>query len=163
MQEEIGRGAFSVVHRCTHRVTGEDFAVKIIDLRPLKLRETFDQSRLRRRGIIMMMMIIIIVLVIIISTIIITIKTILIIVIMIIIILIPIPLLFGREVEIMQQLSHPNIIRLEAVFETPTTLMLVLEYAPGTELFDSILQVRWAVRYSEHSNDLVLHTSLTYR
>lgn len=48
LQEEIGRGAFSVVHRCTNRVTGEDFAVKIIDLRPLQLRESFDQTRLRR-------------------------------------------------------------------------------------------------------------------
>eukprot|EP00952_Eustigmatos_sp_NYUAD-ZCMA_P004315 19012-Eustigmatos_ZCMA.PRE.1 len=45
--EEIGRGAFSVVHRCTNRVTGVDYAVKVIDLRPLQLRENFDQSRLR--------------------------------------------------------------------------------------------------------------------
>lgn len=31
-----------------NRVTGEDFAVKVLDLRPLQLREKFDQSRLRR-------------------------------------------------------------------------------------------------------------------
>lgn len=47
-----------------------------------------------------------------------------------------------REVEIMRKLHHPNVIRLEEVFETPKTMMLVLEYARGTELFDSILQVR---------------------
>lgn len=41
----------------------------------------------------------------------------------------------------MRKLHHPNVIRLEEVFETPKTMMLVLEYAQGTELFDSILQV----------------------
>ena len=40
----------------------------------------------------------------------------------------------------MQRLYHPHIIRLEGVFENDSTLMLVLEYARGTELFDSILQ-----------------------
>lgn len=98
LHEEIGRGAFSVVHRCTNRVTGEDFAVKLMDLRPLQLRENFDQARLR------------------------------------------------REVEIMQRLEHPHIIRLEGVFEDASTLVLVLEYARGTELFDSILQKK---RYTE--------------
>ncbi|EWM21146.1 protein serine threonine kinase [Nannochloropsis gaditana] len=98
LHEEIGRGAFSVVHRCTNRITGEDFAVKLMDLRPLQLRENFDQARLR------------------------------------------------REVEIMQRLEHPHIIRLEGVFEDASTLVLVLEYARGTELFDSILQKK---RYTE--------------
>jgi len=79
-------------------VTGEDFAVKLIDLRPLQLRENFNQTRLR------------------------------------------------REVEIMQRLEHPHIIILEGVYENSTTLMLVLEYARGMELFDSILQRK---RYSE--------------
>lgn len=46
----------------------------------------------------------------------------------------------------MRRLTHPNIIQLEEVFETPSTLMLVLEYARGTELFDSILQKK---RYAE--------------
>lgn len=46
----------------------------------------------------------------------------------------------------MQRLSHPHIIRLEGVFENAQTLMLVLEYAKGTELFDSILQKK---RYNE--------------
>ncbi len=46
----------------------------------------------------------------------------------------------------MQRLQHPHIIRLEGVFEDEHTLMLVLEYARGTELFDSILQKK---RYAE--------------
>jgi serine/threonine protein kinase len=49
-------------------------------------------------------------------------------------------------VEIMQRLQHPHIIRLEGVYENEQTLMLVLEYARGTELFDSILQKK---RYPE--------------
>jgi len=51
-----------------------------------------------------------------------------------------------REVEIMRRLDHPNIIRLQEVFETSSTIMLVLEFAQGTELFDSILQKK---RYTE--------------
>lgn len=46
----------------------------------------------------------------------------------------------------MQRLQHPHIIRLEGVYEDQQTLMLVLEYARGTELFDAILQRK---RYSE--------------
>ncbi|KAG5181297.1 putative death-associated protein kinase, partial [Tribonema minus] len=44
-----------------------------------------------------------------------------------------------REVDIMRQLRHPNIVRLEDVFETDDQLVLVLEYARGVELFDAIL------------------------
>lgn len=46
----------------------------------------------------------------------------------------------------MQRLQHPHVIRLEGVFEDRQTLMLVLEYARGTELFDAILQ---KTRYPE--------------
>ena len=46
----------------------------------------------------------------------------------------------------MRRLDHPNIIRLQEMFETSSTLMLVLEFAQGTELFDSILQKK---RYAE--------------
>lgn len=46
----------------------------------------------------------------------------------------------------MQRLQHPHIIRLEGVYEDRQTLMLVLEYARGTELFDAILQKK---RYPE--------------
>jgi calcium/calmodulin-dependent protein kinase I len=88
---ELGRGGFSVVYHTKEKSTGKSFAAKIIDLRPLRLREKFDPMRLR------------------------------------------------REVDIMRQLRHPNIIQFEEVFETPDQLIVVMEFAPGYELFDSIL------------------------
>jgi len=39
----------------------------------------------------------------------------------------------------MKRLRHPNIIQFIDVFETSEQLLLVLEYAPGKELFDVIL------------------------
>ena len=39
MKEEIGHGAFSVVNRCVHRVTGKEFAVKVIRTRNMSQRE----------------------------------------------------------------------------------------------------------------------------
>jgi serine/threonine protein kinase len=36
----------------------------------------------------------------------------------------------------MRRLKHPNIIQFVDVFETPENLMVVMEYAPGRELFD---------------------------
>ena len=44
-----------------------------------------------------------------------------------------------REVDIMRKLRHPNIIQFVDVFETADQLLLVMEYAPGKELFDVIL------------------------
>ncbi|CAM9489558.1 unnamed protein product [Ectocarpus sp. 4 AP-2014] len=44
-----------------------------------------------------------------------------------------------REVDIMRQLRHPNIIHLVEALDTPEQLVLILEYAPGVELFDAIL------------------------
>ena len=46
--EELGRGAFSTVYRVTKRSSGESFAAKVIDLRPLRLRQAFQIARLRR-------------------------------------------------------------------------------------------------------------------
>ena len=37
-REQIGKGAFSVVVKIVHRQSGEEFAAKSIDLRPLRLR-----------------------------------------------------------------------------------------------------------------------------
>ncbi len=72
LHELVGKGAFSSVYRCVHRLSQETFAVKvsirpliircytlarvacltayfqIIDLRPLKLRPNFDTKRLMR-------------------------------------------------------------------------------------------------------------------
>jgi serine/threonine protein kinase len=93
--EEIGRGGFSVVYKCRDRISNEIYAVKVVDLRPLRLRERFNPARLR------------------------------------------------REVDIMRRLRNPNIIQFIAVYETPDQLLMVLEYAPGMELFDVILERRF--------------------
>eukprot|EP01039_Chlorochromonas_danica_P009194 gene9194-10154_t len=45
---EVGKGGFSTVFLCRHRATGLNYAVKIIDLRPLRLRERFNPIRLKR-------------------------------------------------------------------------------------------------------------------
>uniref|UniRef100_A0A914HJN5 non-specific serine/threonine protein kinase n=1 Tax=Globodera rostochiensis TaxID=31243 RepID=A0A914HJN5_GLORO len=44
-----------------------------------------------------------------------------------------------REVRIMKQLDHPNIVKLYQVIENETTLFLVMEYASGGELFDYLV------------------------
>ena len=98
MLGQIGKGGFSQVHRCKHLITGDTYAVKVIDLKPLRMQQKFNPQRLR------------------------------------------------REVDIMRKLSHPNIIQFVEVFETEETLQIVMEYAPGSELFDLILAKK---RYSE--------------
>jgi hypothetical protein len=45
---EIGKGGFSIVYQCRDKVTKKDFAAKVVDLRPLRLREKFNPSRLKR-------------------------------------------------------------------------------------------------------------------
>lgn len=45
---EVGRGGFSRVYRCRSRIDTNEYAVKVIDLRPMRLREKFDPARLRR-------------------------------------------------------------------------------------------------------------------
>lgn len=46
--KEIGKGGFSIVYQCRSRETGLDYAVKVVDLRPLRLRERFNPTRLKR-------------------------------------------------------------------------------------------------------------------
>ena len=48
LHEQLGQGAFSVVHMCRKRSDGQSFAVKIVDLRPLRLSSKFDPQRLMR-------------------------------------------------------------------------------------------------------------------
>ncbi|XP_029640918.2 serine/threonine-protein kinase NIM1-like isoform X2 [Octopus sinensis] len=46
--------------------------------------------------------------------------------------------LLSREIEIMEHLRHPNIIRLYEVVETLAKVHLIMEYAPGGELFTKL-------------------------
>ncbi|XP_021235978.1 calcium/calmodulin-dependent protein kinase type IV isoform X2 [Numida meleagris] len=44
------------------------------------------------------------------------------------------------EIGVLLRLSHPNIIKLKEIFETPTDISLVLELVTGGELFDRIVE-----------------------
>lgn len=48
-----------------------------------------------------------------------------------------------REISILKELSHPNIVRLHEMAETDRFIGIVLEYASGGELFDYILNQRY--------------------
>lgn len=56
--------------------------------------------------------------------------------------------LLTREIEIMKQLSHPNIIQLYETFEDQQYIYLAMEICEGGELFDKIIEVD---HFSEHS------------
>ncbi len=47
-----------------------------------------------------------------------------------------------REISILRELSHPNIVRLHEMVETDRHIGIILEYASGGELFDYILTHR---------------------
>lgn len=44
-----------------------------------------------------------------------------------------------REINILKMCTHPHIIRLYEVIDTPTDIFVVMEYVPGGELFDYII------------------------
>ena len=48
-----------------------------------------------------------------------------------------------REIAILRELSHPNIVRLHEMVETDRHIGIILEYASGGELFDYILTHRY--------------------
>lgn len=48
-----------------------------------------------------------------------------------------------REISILRDLSHPNIVRLHEMVETERHIGIILEYASGGELFDYILTHRY--------------------
>lgn len=50
------------------------------------------------------------------------------------------------EVEILERMDHPNIVKLRAVYDTPKTFYMVLELMTGGELFDRIVSKS---KYSE--------------
>ncbi|CBZ53562.1 hypothetical protein NCLIV_033490 [Neospora caninum Liverpool] len=45
-----------------------------------------------------------------------------------------------REINILQCLHHPHVIRLYELIDTPTDIFMVMEYVQGGELFDHIVQ-----------------------
>jgi protein-serine/threonine kinase len=48
-----------------------------------------------------------------------------------------------REISILRDLSHPNIVRLHEMVETDRYIGIIMEYASGGELFDFILNNRY--------------------
>ena len=48
-----------------------------------------------------------------------------------------------REISILRDLSHPNIVRLHEMMETDRHIGIIMEYASGGELFDHILNNRY--------------------
>ena len=47
-----------------------------------------------------------------------------------------------REIHILKLVRHPNIVQLYEIIETSKQLFLIMEYAPGGELFDYIVKKR---------------------
>lgn len=88
MMDPIGKGGFATVYICKKRGTGDKYAVKVVDIRPLRMKESFKPAQLQ------------------------------------------------REVDIMRKLRHPNIIEFIGSQERPDSLLMVMEYAPGKELFE---------------------------
>ncbi|KAL4787484.1 hypothetical protein BJX76DRAFT_354196 [Aspergillus varians] len=48
-----------------------------------------------------------------------------------------------REISILRELSHPNIVRLHEMVETDRHIGIIMEYASGGELFDHILRNKY--------------------
>jgi len=103
LQEEIGRGSFSIVRKAKNKKSNEQFAVKCIQKRFIKLH------------------------------------------------------LLEREIKIMKQLKHPNILPLIEVFEDKEHIFLILQLVTGGELFDKIVEKG---NYSERDASMIVNQIL---
>lgn len=85
----VGTGTFAVVYNCTHKVTKEVFAVKVVQKSKLDVETEAA---------------------------------------------------FRKEVDMLEKLHSPHIIKCHEFFEDETTFYLVEEFADGGELFDKIAE-----------------------
>jgi len=86
--KELGRGRFSIVCECVHKMTGIHCAVKIIDKTTI---EPEEKSLLR------------------------------------------------TEIAVLKLVNHPNIIRMEGLYESKSYIYIVMEMLKGGELFERIV------------------------
>lgn len=88
ISKELGRGRFSIVCECVHKMTGVHCAVKIIDKATI---EPEEKSLLR------------------------------------------------TEIAVLKLVNHPNIIRMEGLYESKGYIYIVMEMLKGGELFERIV------------------------
>jgi len=100
---ELGSGAFSRVVAGTHKKTGTEYAIKIVDKEETSAKEMF------------------------------------------------------KELAVMSQLSHPNIVNFKEIFDQNDGFYVVLELITGGELFDRIVELS---KYSEKDASRVLAQAL---
>jgi serine/threonine protein kinase len=86
--KELGRGRFSIVCECVHKMTGVHCAVKIIDKATIEPEE---------KG------------------------------------------LLRTEIAVLKLVNHPNIIRMEGLYESKHHIYIVMEMLKGGELFERIV------------------------
>ncbi|RWS15514.1 twitchin-like protein, partial [Dinothrombium tinctorium] len=97
--EEIGTGAFGVVHRCREKKTGHIFAAKFIPV-----SHPYEKSLIR------------------------------------------------KEIDIMNHLHHPKLIRLHDAFEDEDEMVLIYEFMSGGELFERITDEGYHMSEAEAAN-----------
>ncbi|KAG0694544.1 Maternal embryonic leucine zipper kinase [Chionoecetes opilio] len=66
------------------------------------------------------------------------------------------------EIEAMKQLSHQHVCKLYQVLETDTKIFMVLEYCPGGELFDYIVERYCSQKNISHKALLLLDNAPTH-